>query len=78
MHRILQTLLHLGRSSAKHLSSRFSPPLSMKTSAQKTASYDETKKEVTITMSVKGKNVEDEITETAPVDVVMVVEIPAA
>lgn len=43
-------------------------------SAQKTASYDETKKEVTITMSVKGKNVEDEITETAPVDVVMVVD----
>ena len=42
--------------------------------AQKTASYDETKKEVTITMSVKGKNVEDEITETAPVDVVMVVD----
>lgn len=45
-----------------------------KVSAQKTASYDETKKEVTITMSVKGKNVEDEITETAPVDVVMVVD----
>ena len=42
--------------------------------ASKTASYDETKKEVTITMSVKGKNVEDEITETAPVDVVMVVD----
>lgn len=45
-----------------------------KVAAQKTASYDETKKEVTITMSVKGKNVEDEITETAPVDVVMVVD----
>ena len=43
-------------------------------SAQKTASYDEKKNEVTITMSVKGKDVEDEITENAPVDVVMVVD----